>query len=53
MFFPDYDYDDEDSEAEELAAERRANRRYRLALEKHPDCSDPDHPGCDQCDEND
>ena len=24
--------------------------RYLNALRRHPDCSDPDHPGCPACD---
>jgi hypothetical protein len=24
-------------------------RRYRNEIMRHPDCRDPDHPGCDSC----
>lgn len=24
-------------------------RRYRAQLYAHPDCRDPEHPGCDRC----
>jgi hypothetical protein len=24
-------------------------RRYQRQLEAHPDCRDPDHPGCEVC----
>jgi hypothetical protein len=24
-------------------------KKYQKALLKHPDCSDPDHPGCEHC----
>jgi hypothetical protein len=28
-----------------------AERRYRLSLAAFPDCRDPDHPGCEYCEE--
>lgn len=34
-----------------VAADDLHRRRCLAALRRHPDCSDPDHPGCDQCDE--
>jgi hypothetical protein len=34
---------------DELIAERRAGRRYLAELMMHPDCRDPDHPGCNNC----
>ena len=44
---PNYDYDDCDYD--DLRAEEAAERRYQNALRYHPDCGDPDHPGCDNC----
>lgn len=29
----------------------QAERRHFMALLAHPCCSDPDHPGCENCDE--
>ena len=43
----------DDSEAEEIKAEARLERRYRFQLLNHPDCRDPDHPTCELCEEND
>ena len=40
----DYDYD-----LEELKAQDRFEKQYRRALMAHPDCRDPDHPGCIDC----
>lgn len=31
--------------------EEQAARRYSRALLAHPDCVDPDHPGCGDCDD--
>ena len=36
-------------EAEELRREAIAMRWYRQKLAAHPDCRDPDHPGCEKC----
>jgi len=36
-----------------LAADREHRRRYEDRLRAHPDCSDPDHPGCEDCEEFD
>ena len=33
----------------ELAAQDRFNRRRQRELARHPDCRDPDHPGCPAC----
>lgn len=41
------EYDQRDAEDE--SAEWRHGRRYRQELYKHPDCRDPDHPGCKYC----
>jgi hypothetical protein len=35
--------------AADLKAEDRAERLYRRSLARHPDCNDPDHPGCANC----
>ena len=43
---PDYDLED-------ARAEARAERQYRGRLSRHPDCRDPDHPGCEFCSEGD
>ncbi|MBP6564347.1 MAG: hypothetical protein KA200_01915 [Burkholderiales bacterium] len=37
--------------AERAEDEWRRAEAYRLALSRHPSCMDPDHPGCEQCDE--
>ena len=42
---------DED-ERHELMAEDRADKRYRARYSRHPDCRDPDHPGCDACNDD-
>ena len=39
---PDYDLEDERQEA-------LFQRRYQARLSRHPDCRDPDHPGCEGC----
>ena len=31
--------------------EERRMLRFRKQLLAHPDCRDPDHPGCDVCEE--
>lgn len=43
--------DFDESEAADLAAEDRAQRAYLGRLLRHPDCRDPDHPGCELCEE--
>lgn len=40
---------DAEYEMAELRAERDHERRQRRDLMAHPDCRDPDHPGCDGC----
>jgi hypothetical protein len=37
---------------EELKAQDRHERRYRGMLMAHPSCRDPDHPGCDLCEDD-
>ncbi len=43
--------DPDDYEAQELAADARAQRQYRNALLRHPDPRDPDFPEIDEADE--
>ncbi len=47
MLIDDYD-PDEDTRAE-LRAEDRAKKQYWRRLIANPDCRDPDHPGCENC----
>ena len=41
------DHDDNDLADEQ--AEYLAQKRYARRLMAHPDCRDPDHPGCQDC----
>lgn len=41
------DWDEDDS------AQWRQARRYKQTLARHPDCRDPDHPGCECCEAQD
>jgi hypothetical protein len=34
---------------DEEIREEQANEKYRYELMAHPDCNDPDHPGCEEC----
>jgi len=43
------DYDAADDARAEFAAQDRADRAHRRLINAHPDCRDPDHPGCDRC----
>ena len=43
----------DDYDMEELKAQDRHERRHRSMLMAHPSCRDPDHPGCDLCEEFD
>ena len=36
-------------EADELRREVIAMRWYQKKLASHPNCRDPDHPGCEKC----
>lgn len=45
--------DDLDPMVEELRAQDRHERRQFWAHMAHSDCRDPDHPGCDHCEESD
>jgi hypothetical protein len=42
-----------DDYSDELRAEAKADRVYKQKLLNHPDCSDPDHPGCEVCEGED
>ena len=42
---------DEDDIAD-LRAESLHQRRHQRALMAHPHCMDPDHPGCENCQED-
>lgn len=44
-------HDDYVDELEELRAQARYERRYQMDLMRHHDCRDPDHPGCEHCEE--
>lgn len=48
IYDEDYDY-----EAAELRAEDAWQRRQSARLAAHPDCRDPDHPGCVHCRDED
>lgn len=48
-----YDYDDYDSELDDLRNEASAEKRRSNTLMRNPDCRDPDHPGCADCEESD
>ena len=45
-------YSDTEDTVDELRLEAQAERRYRNRLLRHPDCGDPDHPGCPTCSEH-
>ncbi len=47
------DYDEFDSMAEDAANQARHDKRMFWEQMKHPDCRDPDHPGCHLCNEDD
>lgn len=36
---------------EELVRNEKAAKTYEAALLRHPDCRDPDHPGCELCED--
>lgn len=38
-------------EQEELKQEDLKRRQYEAVLMQHPNCRDPDHPGCEKCKE--
>lgn len=43
--------DDRENTMRELAWEDKQKRTQLLRLIANPDCRDPDHPGCSQCNE--
>ncbi len=45
-------YEIDQSEADEMRAEAFYRRQYQLNLASHHDCRDPDHPGCELCEED-
>lgn len=42
-------YEPDSADADELLAIDRMERRRFGQLMAHPDCRDPDHPGCSDC----
>lgn len=44
-FYPDEYEDDRECSIKE----QQQQQRYESALIHHPDCTDPDHPGCEAC----
>jgi hypothetical protein len=53
-YFSEYaDMDERDHIMADLRAEDDAERRYQAQLLAHPDCRDPDHPGCANCEGED
>jgi hypothetical protein len=42
-----------EDEIDQMRAEDFNRRQYRLNLEAHPDCRDPDHVGCELCEDDD
>ena len=45
-----YDFD---ADVADLKNEARSLKAYQNQLLAHPDCQDPDHPGCDACEGED
>ncbi|MFV1943444.1 hypothetical protein VPH49_21770 [Pseudomonas luteola] len=45
-------YDCDWDEVNELRAQSRHQRIYQTRLSQHPDCRDPDHPGCKHCNDD-
>jgi hypothetical protein len=48
-----YDDDGPDYDLEDARQEARFERRRQNLLMRYPDCRDPDHPGCECCEEGD
>jgi len=46
-------YDPDNAEHRELKSQDLYEKRYRFQLMSHPNCRDPDHPGCPECDDDD
>ena len=51
-FYNTLDDDSRQDEIDDLRAEQRWQRRQWGRLMNHPDCRDPDHPGCEDCRED-
>jgi hypothetical protein len=49
--FSDADYMAELSDRDEMRRESRYERMREAELSRHPDCRDPDHPGCWKCED--
>ena len=45
-------YDPDNIDHSELRARDFYEKRKRYQLMANPDCRDPDHPGCDKCDDD-
>lgn len=45
-------HDLDESDMNELAWKDFHRRQYQLNLASHHDCRDPDHPGCELCEED-
>lgn len=43
---------DPTDDIEELRVQQRYQRIYQRQLANHPQCIDPDHPGCPYCDDD-
>lgn len=39
------------SDQAELIIAQMASRRYMKKLNQHPSCFDPEHPGCERCED--
>lgn len=46
-----FDADQCDADMAELRAEAAAMKRYQRRLGAHPNCADPDHLGCQFCED--
>lgn len=45
-------YFSNDDELDDLLQQARFDRRHQADLARHPDCRDPDHPGCEACEDH-
>ena len=43
----------DESDIDYMKAEDFNRRQYQLNLATHPDCRDPDHDGCELCEDDD
>jgi hypothetical protein len=46
-----YDFDENESDYTELQEQALSDKRRFWQNIKHPDCRDPDHAGCENCEE--